>query len=1093
MKNYLIFFTGILLGCIGQKSFAQQTLFKLMPPKETKITFRNDLKENETLNVLSYEYLYNGGGVAVGDINNDHLEDLFFTSNMGENKLYLNLGNMKFKDITKEANKDLKGRSGCWKTGVTIADVNGDGLPDIYTCYSGLGDNDKRRNQLFINIGNNKFIEKAKEYGLDDPGYSTQAVFFDYNNDGKLDLFLLSHNVKKISNLEFSKYKNVTDTLASNKLFENLGGHFIDVSQKAGIIQNPLTFGLGVAISDINQDGLSDIYVTNDYNEPDYMYINNGNGSFTEKLQQSLRHISQFSMGVDIGDINNDGLPDIVTLDMLPPDNRRQKLLQLQENYEFFALNVQQDLYKQYMCNMLQLNNGDGTFSEIGQLAGISNTDWSWCPLIADFDNDGYKDIYISNGYLRDYTNKDFLRYWGDYKIKKAMDREPVLLMDLVQAMPSTPLSDFIFKNNHDLTFSNKKIDWGINKSGLSNGAAYADLDNDGDLDLIINKINAPASIYKNMSRENFNSSYLAIKLIGQEVNINAIGAKVYLYNKGTVQYQEVNPNIGYLSCVSTVLNFGLGQEKTIDSLKIIWPDNHVQLITNINANQRLTITYKPTVSDYTTTSLKNKLSLFEKADPPITYTHAENTINDFKRQPLMLFMYSKTSPIIEKGDINNDGLEDIFISGDKNTPGKIFIQSATGHFAATELADNNNENTSAAVFFDANGDGYQDLYVAKGGYSLLESNTPALQDKLYLNDKNGHFVLSPDALPVLNESGKSCVRPCDYNKDGYMDLFIGGRIIPGQYPLTPKSYLLTNNKNGKFTITETPFSNIGMVTDAQWTDLNNDGREDLILCGESMPVKIYLNTSNGFTDKTDEYFETRENGLLFSLAVADVDKDGQPDIIAGNLGLNTQIHASEKEPAETYYADFDNNGSIDPFFNYYIDGVSYPFVSRDELNEQIYAMRKKFASYKAYADVTMNGLFSAEELKNAGKLSVNELRTTVFLNKKGKLIKSNLPVQAQFSVVTKIITNDFDQDGNVDLLLLGNHSDNRLKLGSFDANYGCLLKGDGKGNFKYADQLTSGLSVTGDVKSAMEINVKDKKYLLIGASNEPLQFYKEP
>lgn len=1089
IKTIIILYIGILTSV--QKCIAQQTLFNLMPNKDTKVNFKNEVKENETLNVLSYEYLYNGGGVAVGDINNDGLEDLFFTSNMGENKLYLNLGNMKFKDITREASGDLKGRKGGWKTGATIADVNGDGLSDIYVCYSGLGDKDQRRNQLFINEGNNKFIEKAKEYGLDDPGYSTQAVFFDYNNDGKLDMFLLNHNVKKISNLEFSKYKNETDTLASNKLFENKGGHFIDVSAKAGIIQNPLTFGLGVAISDINLDGLQDIYVTNDYNEPDYMYMNNGDGSFTEKLQQSLRHISQFSMGVNIGDINNDGLPDIITLDMLPPDNRRQKLLQLQENYEFFALNVQQDLYKQYMCNMLQLNNGDGTFSDIAQLAGMSNTDWSWCPLIADFDNDGFKDLYISNGYLRDYTNKDFLRYWGDYKIKKAIDKEPVLLMDLVQAMPSTPLSDFIFKNNHDLTFSNKKVDWGINKSGLSNGAVYADLDNDGDLDLIINKINAPASIYKNMSRESFNSSYLAVSLKGTAGNINAIGAKVYLYNKGTVQYQEVNPNVGYLSCVSTILNFGLGDQKTVDSLKIVWPDSRSQLLTNITANQRLHINYTPTINPYKITAKKNKPAIFEKVNPLITYKHSENLINDFKRQPLMLFMYSKISPVIAKGDINNDGLEDIFISGDKDTPAKIFVQSPKGKFTALELAGLNNENVSAAIFFDANGDGFEDLYIAKGGYSLLEPNTPDLQDQLYLNNKTRNFVLSPNALPILNESSKSCIRSCDYNKDGYTDLFVGGRIIPGQYPVTPKSYLLTNHK-GKFSITATPFSNIGMVSDAQWADINNDGRQDLILCGEFMPIKIYLNKPEGFVDGTNEYFEKPENGFWFSLAIRDVNKDGQPDIIAGNLGLNTQIRASDREPAEMYYADFDNNGSIDPFFNYYIDGVSYPFVSRDELNEQIYSMRKKFASYKAYADVTINQLFSPEELKKAGKLSVNELRTTVFLNKNGKFIKSNLPVEAQFSAVTNILIDDFDHDGNPDLLLLGNHSDNRLKLGSVDANYGCFLKGDGEGNFKYINQPTSGLSVVGDVKSAIEVKIEDKKYLLIGASNESLQFYKE-
>ncbi|RYE04729.1 MAG: VCBS repeat-containing protein, partial [Sphingobacteriaceae bacterium] len=510
----------------------------LLPSTQTNIHFSNAISENETLNVLSYEYFYNGGGVAVGDLNNDGLEDLFFTANMKPNKLYLNQGNFKFKDITTSASKELEGRAGSWKTGVTMADVNGDGLLDIYICYSGKVDADTRRNQLFINQGNGKFAEKAREFGLDDPGYATQAVFLDYDNDGDLDMFLLNHNIKKIDNMEFANVRNQTEENASNKLFINQNNHFTDVSKKAGIIQNPLTFGLGVAVADINKDGWPDIYVTNDYNEPDYVYVNNHNGTFSEQSKLLLRHISHFSMGVDIADFNNDGFPDMLTLDMLPQDNHRQKSLQMEENYESFELMQRQDLYKQYMRNMLQLNNGNGTFSEIAQLSGISATDWSWCPLIADFDNDGYKDIFISNGYLRDYTNKDFLRYWGDYKIKKAMAREPFLLMDLVSAMPSTKLPNYIFRNNHNLTFSNKQKDWGMINATISNGAVYADLDNDGDLDLVVNNINEEASIYQNTSREINHTSFIGIKLKGKGANTNAIGAKVFVHVKTASQYQ---------------------------------------------------------------------------------------------------------------------------------------------------------------------------------------------------------------------------------------------------------------------------------------------------------------------------------------------------------------------------------------------------------------------------------------------------------------------------------------------------------------------------------------------------------------------------
>ncbi len=1086
-----IFF--IFLVAFSTGAVCQEPLFKLLTPTQTNITFSNTINENESLNVLAYEYFYNGGGVAVGDVNNDGLQDIFFTANTKPNKLYLNLGQMKFKDVTKEAG--LEGRAGGWKTGATMADVNGDGLLDIYVCYSGTVPGDLRRKQLFINEGNVKFTDKAKEYGLDDASYGTQAAFFDYDNDGDLDMFLLNHNVKKYDNLQLASFRDQTDELAGNKLYENKGNHFEDVSKKAGIHQYPLTFGLGIAISDVNKDGWQDIYVTNDYNEPDYLYINNGNGTFDEQTKKSFRHISHFSMGVDIADFNNDALPDIVTLDMLPADNHRQKLLQLQENYESFDLMQSQGLNKQYMRNMLQLNNGDGTFSEIGQLAGISNTDWSWCPLFADFDNDGYKDLFISTGYLRDYTNKDFLRYWGDYKIKRAIDKQPMLLMDLIKAMPVTPFRNYMFKNNHDLTFSNRQKDWGFEDTKMSNGAVYADLDNDGDLDLIVNNINENAFIYENQSRGKANTNYISLHLAGNKANTRAIGAKVYVYSNGGIQYQEVNPNRGYLSCVPAALNFGLGGNQKVDSIRVIWPDNTAYVTTNITANQNLTIGYNATTAKSVAVNKTISKTIFTKAGNVIDYKHEDFSENDFKRQLLMLFMYSKTGPVTAKADVNKDGLEDIFISGDKNKPGKIYIQKKGGQFAAGDenIGDENTSAISAAAFFDADGDGFPDLYVAKGGYSLFEVNTAALQDELYLNDGKGNFVLAKEALPNVSASSKSCVRECDYDGDGDMDIFIGGRVVPGQYPVTPQSFLLQNDGKGKFTLVDVPFAKIGMVTDAKWADLNNDGKKDLILCGEMMPVIVFENTAKGFINQTEKYFAGSEKGFWFSLAVADVNGDGQPDIIAGNAGLNTQIHASKEEPAEMYYADFDGNGSIDPFFNFYMQGVSYPFVSRDELNEQIYPMRRKFTSYKDYANATIKDIFSKDELSKANRLFAAETRTTCFINKNGKFEKVVLPLQAQFSIVNKIVVKDFTGDGKEDVLLFGNHSDNRLKLGSIDANYGCLLAGDGKGNFSYVPQLVSGLSVMGDVKSVEEITVDKTKYLVIGISNEPLEFYKEP
>jgi hypothetical protein len=1094
---------------------AQNPLFELLPPKQTNIQFVNRINETENLNVLAYEYFYNGGGVAVGDLNNDGLEDIFLVSNMGENKLYLNAGNWQFKDVTREAAKEMAGRPGGWKTGAAMADVNGDGWLDIYVCYSGKVADDARRNQLFINQGNGTFKEEAAAYGLDDKSYSTQAAFFDYDNDGDLDLFLLNHSTKKIDNMELARYRDEVDELAGNKIYENQQNHFIDVSKKAGIRQNPLTFGLGIAIADLNKDGWQDVYVTNDYNEPDYMYINNGNGTFTNEADKSLGYMSQFSMGVDIADFNNDALPDIVTLDMLPEDNRRQKLLQLQENYESFALMINQGLNPQYMRNMLHLNNGTMVnfspstgggrgeaggsaaplFSEIGQLAGVSNTDWSWCPLFADYDNDGYKDLFVTNGYLRDYTNKDFLRYWGDYKIKKAMDREPVLLMDLVRAMPSTTLANYIFRNNHNCTFTNQQKQWGMDRPAISSGAVYADLDNDGDLDLVINNINDNAFVYRNTARDNTKAGYLSLTLHYKKPNWFAIGAKAWVYKNKTVQYAEVNPVRGYLSCVPTRLHFGIDSVQTIDSVKIEWPNRTVQVLTNVAVNKQLTITYeeqtKPLMEEEPVYAGK---TIFAPVDKLFTYKHTDVTENDFKRQLLMLFMYSKTGPVIAKGDVNKDGLEDLFVSGDKNRPGKIYIQNTKGSFyeePGVFIGDESTSSIAAAAFVDADGDGDMDLYVAKGGYGLFEPGTRALQDELYVNDGRGQLKPATDALPDVSISSKSCVRPCDYDGDGDMDLFIGGRVIPGRYPVTPASYLLVNDGKGKFTNAAVPFTQTGMVTDAQWADLDKDGRKDLVLCGEFMPVTVFMNTAGGFIDKTTEYFDKPANGFWFTLHVTDVDQDGYDDIIAGNLGLNSCIRVSEKEPGEMYYADFDNNGSIDPFFNYYIQGVSYPFVSRDELNEQIYPMRKKFTSYAAYSQVTIKDIFSAAELEKANRLFVTETRTLTFLNRKGKMMPVPLPMQSQFSVVTNIMSDDYNGDGKKDLLLLGNHSDNRLKIGCINANYGCLLAGDGKGNFEYVPQPRSGLKIKGDVKSAVSVKTNNSRYIIAGVCNEAMQFYK--
>ncbi|MFN5325595.1 MAG: VCBS repeat-containing protein [Bacteroidota bacterium] len=1091
MNRTIIILLFVLLASIN--SDAQEKLFTLLDPKKTGVHFTNEINESEGLNVLAYEYFFNGAGVAVGDLDNDGLEDLFFTANMKPNKLFKNLGNLSFKDISQQVGKGIEGRAGHWRTGVTMADVNNDGRLDIYICYSGKGEPDTRRNELFINLGNMKFKEAAKEYGLDDPSFSTQAAFFDYDLDGDLDMFLLNHSTKKVDNLEFAKYRNEVDINAGCKMFENIGGKFIDVSNKVGISRSALTFGLGIVVADINLDGWPDLYVTNDYNEPDHLYINNKQKGFTDIADQALTHMSQFSMGTDIADFNNDGLPDIVTLDMLPEDNKRQKLLQLQENYEIFELMQQQGLHKQYMRNMLHLNNGNGTFTEIGQLAGIAKTDWSWTPIFADFDNDGYKDLFITNGYLRDYTNKDFLKYWGDYKVKKAMDREPVQLMELIKAMPSTKIPNYIFRNNHNLGFSNEQAAWGFERPAISSAAVAADLDKDGDLDIVINNINEEAFIYQNNTRRTNKHHFIQIQIKNnQGTSVN--GTKVHVYTKGLSQMQELNQNRGYLSSASTQLHFGLSDHEQIDSIKISWPGGTKETISyKIKADQVLSFNSVSTKTQ-PSAAITSQHTIFKKINSPIPYQHKSFNENDFKRQPLMLTMYSNTGPVMAKSDVNKDGLEDLFISGNAETPGKIWVQKKNGIFepiSNLQIVNEEESAVSAAVFADFNNDTWPDLYVAKGGYSIWMPNTPALQDELFINDTKGSFIQASNQLPTVSASSKSCVRTSDVDGDGDLDLFVGGRIIPGRYPVTPESYLLINDGTGKFTRKRTAFDMIGMVTDAQWTDLNNDQQPDIILVGEWMPIKVYLNMSTGFEDATDMYFPDSPAGLWSSLIIDDFNNDGKVDLLAGNIGENTPFKFSDKEPGTLVYADFDGNGSIDPFFNFYIQGKSYPYVSRDELNDQIYSMRKKFLNYAQYASAGMNDIFSKEDLGKAITLTANQQKTGLFFQQDGKFsLQKNLPIQAQFAPNKIMVKEDFDGDGTNEVLLLGNQTLNRLKMGAIQANRGNIFKFNIDASPTFMHLTKSGLNIEGDVKSALTLMVDGKRILLVGASDQALQAY---
>ena len=1081
------FFLCILfIGCSSNDT----TLFSKLSDQNTGVNFRNTLFEDGPLNVANYIYFYNGGGVAVGDINNDGLQDILFTGNMVRNRLYLNKGNFVFEDITQRAGiAELQG----WCTGATMSDVNGDGKLDIYICRSADINPDLRENLLFINNGDLSFTEKAEEYGLADNGYSTQASFFDYDKDGDLDCFIINHSIQKYTagvqdNPELRKERNPD---FASKLYRNDNNKFTNVSDQAGIISNVLTFGLGIAISDFNNDGWPDIAVSNDFNEPDYLFMNNRNGTFSEQLTKAMDNISLYSMGSDAADYNNDGLVDLLTLDMMPEDNKTIKMHSGAENFDKFQFLFNQGFYFQYSRNMLQQNNGDGTFSEVGQLAGVSNTDWSWAGLFGDYDNDGYKDLFVTNGYVKDYTEMDFLKYSVD-RVVRTMHKDSVdPIPEYIRKMPTNEVANYIFKNNGNGTFQKKNTEWGFDYKVVSAGASYVDLDNDGDLDLVVNNSNNIASIYKNNSERLVKNNYLRIQLDGGTANQRGIGTKIKLFCKGEQMYQEQSPVRGFQSSCDPVLSFGVGKNTVIDSIYIIWSTDQFQKLVAVPVNQTITIKMSDAKNKwYYDTITKKNQTLFTQTTLP-EVNHSENAFNDFTVQALLPHYLSRQGPCIEVADINKDGREDFFMGGAKDKSAKLFLQNKNNTFSEKSIPAFSKDAASedvAASFFDANGDGNLDLYVASGGYELNE-NDPAYQDRLYVNDGKGGFTKKENALPVLLTS-KGCVKPADIDGDGDIDLFVGGRVVPGKYPTPPRSYILLNDGNGNFTdATQNNNPSLvqpGMVTDALWMDLNNDRQPDLILAGEWKPVNVFMNAKGKFTDATATYMNFPSSGWWNRINAADMDNDGDLDLVLGNCGTNTQFHVTDKEPMNIYFKDFDNNGSLDPVVCYYIGGISYPVFSRDDLTDQLPLLKKKFLEYKSYANATINDLFDKEQLADAGILKA-EMMQTIYLENQGNkgFIPHPLPMQANHAPVYGIVLEDLNQDGKRDILLAGNNTWTRIKFGRYSANHGVFLSGDGKGSFSYIPQDKSGLSIRGNVRSLSVIKSANTKKIIAGVNDD--------
>ncbi|SNY94856.1 VCBS repeat-containing protein [Flagellimonas pacifica] len=1099
MKNVgVFFFLLLILSSCETKRTGQ---FKLLSASQTGINFNNKIEENDSINVFQYMNIYTGAGVAVGDVNNDGLTDVYFSGNMVSGRLYLNMGNLKFKDITETAGL----LNDSWGTGATMVDIDQDGLLDIYISVSGGGESSKKANLLYINNGSSTgsgeitFTEKAKEYGLADTKESMQAAFFDYDKDQDLDMYLLINPAAYSHMVNSSKPRKLNgESISNDRLYRNDGnGKFTDVSKEAGILIEG--YGLGVGISDINNDSWPDIYISNDFIGNDILYINQGDGTFKDEIASHLNHTSYAGMGNTISDIDNNGRPDIMVLDMRPEDNARQKTIISSTGYDRFQIMLEAGYQHQYSRNTLQLNLGEGKFSEIGNMAGVSSTDWSWSSLIADYDNDGYKDLYVTNGFLRDLGDLDYIHYQGIYD-NPLGDPETKIKQKLnsIKALPPAKLPNYMYKNNGNLRFKDVSETWGIEVPSCSNGAAYADLDNDGDLDLIINNMNQTAFVYENKGGGQPGRNFLKLKLNGKAGNIDGIGAKVKLTTSTSIQYDQHFLSKGYESSVDPVMHFGIGEEENIIKIEIWWPNNEYQIIENVAADQLIEIDQNDAGSKRPENKLGLKKRLFSEYTDSlgISFAHVEDDVVDFKLQPIIPHMQSRNGPGISVSDMNSDGLEDFYVGGAAGQSGQLWIQNQDATFTLSDWSMDANYEDMGSLIFDANGDGHNDLYVVSGGVQL--SDESAYQDRLYVNDGKGNLIKS-DALPNITNSG-STVNAVDFDKDGDLDLFVGGRVSPGKYPLPAKSYLLENisdkDNGARFKDISDQVDNwekLTMVTAGLWTDYDNDGWIDLIVVGEFMALEFFHNENGKLINATKATGLDKTEGWWNSIAGGDFDNDGDTDYILGNLGLNHKYSATDEEPLCIYASDYDMDGNIDPIMCYYNDGENYIAHSRDELINQISAMRSRFKTYKSYAEVTFEESFLPEELKKSYVVKSHRFASSYLENLGNGVFKlSTLPILAQTAPVEGIVVEDFDKDGLEDVLLTGNSYATEVATGRYDGLLGVVMISNGDGSFNTLELDESGFLNDFDGSGlAILKNAKNENQIMVANNNGPLKIFK--